>query len=123
MSPTSRTYMERKGNMPLLSQNARAALPPLYSQEDATDPMIFAKLSSPGSRWACYLVEGSPREDDFLVYGLFISGGRHWGQLLLSELETAFREKGLSLHEEDYPRPVRLSEVIPGMRRCRRKAS
>ena len=108
--------------MPLLSQSARAALPPLYSQEDATDPMIFAKLSSPESEWACYLVEGSPRGDDFLVYGLFISGGKHWGQLLLSELETALREKGLSPSEEDYQRPVRLSELIPGMRRYRRKA-
>lgn len=106
----------------LLSPQARSALPPLYSQEDAVDPMIYARLSDASSGWACYVAEGAFCGDDFVVYGFFLGRSKTWGQWSVAELEEALRKCGLSIKEEDYAEPTPLSTLVPGISRRRRPA-
>jgi hypothetical protein len=44
--------------MKLITDELRARLPRLYSQEAESDPVVFAKLVLPGTRLALYVLEG-----------------------------------------------------------------
>jgi hypothetical protein len=100
------------------------ALPPLYSQEDQEDPIVHVKLSTPNDIWAAYLVEGKKRGDDYIVFGLFISASKTWGQVSFRKLEEALQSEGLSLIQDHDFTPAPLSQVT-GLKRSRpvRKAS
>ena len=56
--------------MKLLTDELRARLPPLYSQEAEAEPMVYAKFFMPGTGWTWYVTEGSPQEEDFLFLRL-----------------------------------------------------
>jgi hypothetical protein len=85
--------------MKLLTQEIRAKLPPLYSQENEKDPMVVCKFFDPTSSWTWYAIEGSEvdasglydtdREKvDFLFFGYVVGDEPELGYFSLNELET-----------------------------------
>lgn len=105
--------------MKIVSMAALDALPPLYSQEDRDDPVVYVKLASPDQSWVAYLAEGSKQANDFVVFGLFIGTGRTWTQLPVSKLENGLQSAGLKVKEQPFD-PVPLSRVVNGLPRSRR---
>ena len=74
--------------MKLLTDELRARLPPLYSQEAAEEPTVYAKFFLPGTRWTWYVTEGQEQEGDFLCFGFVVGLESEFGYFLLSELES-----------------------------------
>jgi hypothetical protein len=54
--------------MRLLNKELRARLPPLYAQEAADEPIVYAKFFLPGTNWTWYVTEGSQEGDEFRVF-------------------------------------------------------
>lgn len=88
--------------MILLPDDVRASLPPLYSQEKETDPMIHVKYFTPDSSWTWYVTEGETREDGHEP---------ELGYFVLSELESVTGPMGLHIERDLYFEPKRKSEV------------
>jgi hypothetical protein len=63
---------QKGGNMQLLPEELRKALPPLYSQENVSDPVVHLKFFTPDSSWTWYATEGGPEEEDFIFFGYVI---------------------------------------------------
>src|ERR1700730_18429205 len=99
--------------MKLLSDELRARLPPLYSQEAEAEPMVYAKFFLPGTGWTWYVTEGSQQEEDFLFFGFVVGLESEFGYFLLSELETIRILLALAV-ERDLSFPEgRLTDVVP----------
>jgi hypothetical protein len=73
----------------LLSDELRMRLPPLYSQENISDPIVHLKFFTPDSNWTWYATEGSSVGDDFIFFGYVIGFEKEWGYFALSELTAA----------------------------------
>lgn len=103
--------------MQLLTEELRAQLPTLYSQESISDPIVHLKFFTPDSNWTWYATEGEPDDDDFRFFGYVIGLAEEWGYFVLSELESARGPLGLPIERDVYftPRPF---STIP-----RRKAN
>lgn len=108
--------------MEIVNQTALRALPPLYSQEDTDNPVMYLKLISDDRSWTAYLAEGAQKGDDFVVFALFIGQGHSWSQMSVSELEDGLRTFGLDAHMEADFTPTPLDEVV-GFRRHPRRIS
>ena len=74
--------------MKLLTDELRARLPPLYSQEAEAEPIVYAKFFLPGTGWTWYVTEAAQQEDDFLFFGFVVGLESEFGYFLLSELEV-----------------------------------
>jgi hypothetical protein len=99
--------------MPLLDDQLRARLPPLYSQEADPDPMVYAKFFLPGTNWTWYVLEGEARADEFLFFGFVVGLESEFGYFLLTELESIRNLLNLSV-ERDLAFPEgRLTDVVP----------
>jgi hypothetical protein len=99
--------------MELLTEELRRKLPPLYSQEGESDPVVRLKLFLPGTGWTWYVTEGSPQGEDFLFFGFVVGLESEFGYFLLSELEGVRTRLGLAVERDLYFREGRLSEVVP----------
>ena len=99
--------------MKLLSDQFRARLPPLYSQEAEDEPMVYAKFFLPGTGWTWYVTEGSPEEEDFLFFGFVVGLESEFGYFLLSELEAVRSPLGLEVERDLSFREGRLTDVVP----------
>jgi hypothetical protein len=65
--------------MDLLPQALRKTLPPLYSQESTSVPIVHAKLFTPYAGWTRYITEGFKEKDgDWLLFG-YVIGLEEWG--------------------------------------------
>src|SRR3984893_18217871 len=82
--------------MKLLTDELRARLPKLYSQEAETEPVVYAKFFMPGTGWTWYVTEGSPEGDEFLFFGFVVGLESEFGYFLLSELEEVRSPLGLA---------------------------
>ena len=99
--------------MKLLTDELRARLPPLYSQEAEADPIVYAKFFLPGTNWTWYVTEGGEREGDFIFFGFVVGLESEFGYFLLSELEGV-RAGGIFPVERDLHFPEgRLTDVVP----------
>ena len=100
--------------MKLLTDELRARLPPLYSQEAESEPVVYAKFFLPGTRWSWYVTEGSEQEGNFLFFGFVVGLDSEFGYFLLSELEAVrsplFR---LSVERDINFTEGRLTDVVP----------
>jgi hypothetical protein len=105
--------------MELLPDEARATLPPLYSQEHAADPVAHLKFFTPDSSWTWFATEGSPEDDDFRFFGYVIGLEEEWGYFVLSELQSARGPWGLPIERDLYFKPGPMSEVLARYRRER----
>ena len=74
--------------MQLLTDELRAQLPALYSQENESDAMVYAKFFTPWTGWTWLVTEGSEEEDDFIFFGYVIGLESEWGYFSLNELEA-----------------------------------
>ncbi len=97
--------------MQLLSDELRAQLPPLYSQEKDKDPMVYAKFFMPDSNWTWYATEGEQQNGDFIFFGYVIGQEREWGYFSLNELSAAHGPWGLPVERDLYFDPKRISEI------------
>jgi hypothetical protein len=97
--------------MKLLTDELRAQLPALYSQEDSSDAMVYAKFFTPWTGWTWFVSEGSPHEDDFIFFGYVIGLESEWGYFSLSELDSIRSPAGLTIERDLYFIPRRVSEV------------
>lgn len=99
--------------MKLLTDEMRATLPALYSQEAETNPIVYAKFFLPGTGWTWYVTEGSPEEEDYLFFGFVVSLESEFGYFLLSELEEVRTPLGLAVERDLSFREGRLTDVVP----------
>src|SRR5690349_11469275 len=100
--------------MKLLTDELRARLPPLYSQEAEADPTVYAKFFLPGTGWTWYVTECQEQDRDFLFFGFVVVLESEFGYFLLSELESVRSPLvGLPV-ERDLAFPEgRLTDVVP----------
>jgi len=99
--------------MKLLTDELRARLPPLYSQEAEGDPMVYAKFFMPGTGWTWYVTEGSGEGEEFRFFGFVIGLESEFGYFLLSELEEVRSPLGLEVERDLSFREGRLTDVVP----------
>ena len=116
--------------MMLLTKKIKATLPPLYSQENKTDPLAVVKFFSPSGRGTWYATEGGPvcpehafcdcKEcpqpwGNFLFFGWVASplgaDCDELGYFSLSELASVRGHFGLGIERDLYFKPKPLSEV------------
>jgi hypothetical protein len=93
--------------MKLLPDRIRTQLPPLYSQENNKDPIIFLKLFTPHSNHTWYITEGLAEDDDFILFGFCFAFEGEWGYTSLRELESL----GPLVERDLYFTPAPWSEV------------
>ena len=65
--------------MPLLPEELRKQLPPLYTQEREPNPMVYLKFFLPSSGWTWYVTEGQPEGEDYLLFGFVFGFEGEWG--------------------------------------------
>lgn len=99
--------------MELLTAELRRRLPPLYSQENQSDPIVHAKFFTPDSNWTWWVTEGSLRGGDFLFFGYVRGQDQEWGYFLLSELRQIRGPFGLRVERDLYFEPGRFTDVVP----------
>jgi hypothetical protein len=99
--------------MKLLTDELRARLPPLYSQEAKAEPMVYAKFLLPGTGWSWYVTEGGAEGDDFLFFGFVIGLESEFGYFVLSELESVRTALGVSVELDLTFTEGRLTDVVP----------
>ncbi len=84
---------------------------PLYSQEDAKDPLVIAKLFDPCGSASWYLTEYSSK--DKIAFGYVIGLVEdEWGYVSLTELESIERPFGLTIERDLYFRQKRISGCV-----------
>jgi hypothetical protein len=94
----------------LLTAELRQQLPPLYSQENVADPLVYAKFFHPLSNLTWYVTEGSPEDDDFIFFGWIHSDSPELGYFSLNEMQEV-QVMGLGIERDSHFLPTRLSEI------------
>ena len=94
--------------MKLLTKELRQKLPPLYSCERCTDPMVHAKFFSPDTNWTWYALEFDGAD---LFFGYVVGLDCELGYFSLEELESVRGPLGLAVERDLYFKPRLLSEV------------
>ena len=102
--------------MKLLTEELKAKIPALYSQENEKDPMVICKFFDPVGSWTWFVTEGEENGDgDFEFFGLVIGFEAELGYFTLSQLETAKQGitglKALPIERDLYFTPCKLSEA------------
>ena len=105
--------------MQLLTEELRAQLPALYSQESNKDPTVHAKFFCPWNNWTWFATEGSQDDEDFRFFGYVVGLEEEWGYFVLSELESVRGRGGLTIERDLYFRQGPFSEVISQFRQQR----
>ena len=102
----------------LLTGAIRKKLPPIYSQENEKDPMVWLKLFSPYMATGYWLVTEFDGEDT--MFGAANIGlGWELGYMSLSEMENT-KHRGVQAVERDmYFKPTRLSKAKADISRSR----
>ena len=99
--------------MDLLPQELRKALPPLYSQESSSAPIVHAKLFTPDAGWTWFVTEGTEEEGgDWLLFGYVIGMEEEWGYFLLSEIAGVRGPLGLAVERDLWFEPGPINEVL-----------
>jgi hypothetical protein len=105
--------------MKLLTEELRAQLPPLYSQEKNKDPTVYVKFFCPWSNWTWFATEGEQDAGDFRFFGYVCGHEEEWGYFVLSEMEEIRGRGGLTIERDLYFKPGPFSQVIAQYRRQR----
>lgn len=64
--------------MNLLTEELRAQLPPLYSQESTEDPIVHVKFFCPWSNWNVVRHGRKVEDEEFLFFGYVIGHEEEW---------------------------------------------
>jgi hypothetical protein len=97
--------------MKLLTKTVEKSLPPLYSQEDNSDPQVVLHFFNPMGQGDWWITEGSREGEDFIFFGLCDLGYPELGYVSLNELESVRLPFGLGIERDLYWRIKPLSEV------------
>jgi hypothetical protein len=92
--------------MKLFTEDIKRRLPPLYSTEHDSDPVVQVKLFAPWSQWTWFVTEFDGQN---LLFGLVVGFEREWGYFSLSELEHARGPRGLRIERDLHFEPCRVS--------------
>ena len=92
----------------LLPDDVAATLPPLYSGEQTTDPIVRVKFFTPDSSWTWYVTEFDPTQR--LCFGLVHGLDRELGYFSLDELEAVHGPLGLPIERDLFWKPCPLSQ-------------
>ncbi|MFL5628845.1 MAG: DUF2958 domain-containing protein [Ktedonobacteraceae bacterium] len=95
--------------MELITNELREQLPPLYSQENETDPLVICKFFTPDSNWTWYGFEFDGKD---VFFGWVVGFEKELGYFRLSELRVARGPFGLPIERDIHFAPTRLSEVM-----------
>ena len=98
--------------MALLTDELRARLPCLLSQEAEAEPWVYARFLLPGTQWQWYVLEGEPEDDDFLFFGFVFGLSDEFGHFRLSELESIRSLLGQVERDEAFTEG-KLTDVVP----------
>ncbi len=98
--------------MPLLDEELRSRLPPMYAQEADSEPRVFARWFLPGTCWAWYLIEGEATNDDYRLFGFVRGHESEFGYFLLSELEALRSPSGARVERDPTFTEGRLTDVV-----------
>jgi hypothetical protein len=99
--------------MPLLTDDLRKRIPPIYSQEADEEPMFYACFVLPGTDRKWYVAEGGPQGDDYMFFGFVYELKDKFGYFLLSELEAVRSPLGLPVELDTTFIEGRLTDVVP----------
>ncbi len=88
----------------------KASIPPLYSQEDESDPVVRVKFFTPWADWTWYGIEFDGTDSFF---GLVDGYERELGYFSLHELESLKGPGGLRVERDLYFEPTPLSNIYP----------
>ena len=94
--------------MLLLTQEIKAKLPVLYSQENENDPMVICKFFAVFTNWTWYAIEFDGNDTFF---GYVAGDFPELGYFSLSELQSLKGPMGLGIERDMYFRPCKLSDV------------
>ena len=99
--------------MQLLTDELRAQIPKLYSQEHIKmeEKQVYAKFFFPAGNFTWFVIEGEDEGDDFLFFGYVIGSEAEWGYFTLGELQN-INIKGLAVERDLYFKPGKFAEVI-----------
>jgi hypothetical protein len=98
--------------MKLLTEELRAQIPPLYSTEKESDPIVYVKFFTPWSNWTWYVLEFDGED---IFFGYVKGFEAELGYFSLSELEGIRGPWGLKIERDLYFTPKPLSEVKKGV--------
>lgn len=97
--------------MMLITNDIRAALPPLHSTENEADPVAKVKFFTPWSNWTWYGFEFDGQDQFF---GWVIGLDAELGYFSLCELEGLRGPCGLRVERDLYFKPTTLSRLRQG---------
>jgi hypothetical protein len=98
--------------MKLLTRAILKKLPPLYSQDNVSDPMVVCKFFTPDAGWTWFVTEGEKQEDgDFLMFGFVKGLEDELGYFSLNELMKVRGALGLGIERDLHFIPCPLSEI------------
>ena len=86
--------------MELLTKKLREALPPLYTNENETDPKAIVKFFTPYHNWTWYATEF---DGDDTFFGLVDGLDKELGYFSLAELESLGPKLERDLHFKPTP--------------------
>jgi Protein of unknown function (DUF2958) len=97
--------------MELITKEVEAILPPLYSQENAADPVAVIKFFDPCGRYTFFVLEGRREPDgDLLLFGFCVSplgpDCDELGYVTLRQLESVRGPLGLGIERDIYFKPT-----------------
>ena len=96
-------------DMELMTDDIRKTLPPLYSTENKTNPLLRVKFFTPDANWTWYAIEF---DGDDLFFGLVIGLETELGYFRLSELQEVRGPLNLPIERDLYFTPVPLLSLI-----------
>ena len=101
--------------MKLLTKANEKAIPPLYSQENNSDPLAVVKFFNPTGAGSWYVLEGEKHEDaggDWLFFG-YVTGMNEdeLGYFSLPELASSIGRYGLGIERDLWFKPTLLSVI------------
>lgn len=95
--------------MKLFTKAILAKIPPLYGQENVSDPIVYVKLFCPWNSWTWYLTEYRPEEK--LAFGWVCGQEEELGYISVHELEQVRGPGGLGIERDRWFKPMPLSKV------------
>ena len=100
--------------MALLSDELRARLPPLNSQEADDEPFVYAKLILPGTSLAWYVLEGEVTDYGFVMHCLFVGQQEYsFGHFPEAFLQQFRGPNGELVQADQQFAPGKLTDVAP----------
>jgi hypothetical protein len=70
----------------LIERIKRLSLPPLYTQENESDPILYLRFYLLGFSWVWFPCEAKIEENDILFYGFVTGDEQEFGYFRLSEI-------------------------------------